>query len=53
MIEEIKAQIAALYDPVQLLDMLDMDMEELVDVLEDRIIESLYLFKDVGCYYDE
>jgi hypothetical protein len=45
--EEIKSLIAATYDVTELLDILDMDMEDLVEELEDRILENLYMFKDI------
>lgn len=45
--EEILARIAALYDPIELLDILDMDMQELVFALEEQITSNLHKFKDL------
>ena len=47
--DDIKAQIAAMYDVTQILDILGMDESDLVDALEDRILEDLHLFDiDIG-----
>lgn len=44
--EELKAIIAARYDPVQLLDLLGLDMDELVERLWDDINENIELFTE-------
>lgn len=44
--ETTKLTIAVRMDHVQLLDLLDVDMEELVDILEDRIIDQIELFEE-------
>ena len=42
--DEIKTQIALRYDAIQILDILGMEEIDLVDALEDKILENLYLF---------
>lgn len=51
--DDYKAEIAAKYDVTQILDVLGMDEHDLVDALEDRILENLYLFDiDMGNFDD-
>lgn len=45
--EEIKAQIAAKYDAMQILDLLGLDTTDLVELLEPLLKDNLDLFDDV------
>lgn len=52
--DEIKALIGAYYDPLQLIDQLDLDMDELVEALWPVIKNKIELFaEDIGDYYEQ
>lgn len=48
--EDILDLIAIKYDPLDILSILSMDTRDLVDALQERILEDLYLFPEVDSY---
>lgn len=52
--EELKDIIASRYDPLQLMDVLGIEMEDLVELLWDKIDENQSLFEEeLGEIYDD
>lgn len=53
-LQELKAKLAAQYDEVGLLDILEVDTEELVEVFEDKINDRYeYYLGKIEELYDE
>ena len=42
--------VAAKYDPIEILDILDMECLDLVQALEERILDNIYKFDEVVDY---
>lgn len=51
--EEIKTIIAATYDPLQILDLLEISNEELLDAFEGRLAEYLGVFNTLSSTEDD
>lgn len=52
--DELKAIIASQYDPLQLIDLLGLDMDELVERLWNDIEQNISLFEEErGEIYDD
>ena len=47
---ELLTLVASTYEPLQILDILGMDTIELVRALEEKVLDNLYLFKEIEDY---